>query len=336
MTGQSPSIGVIGAGAWGTALAQSLALADKEVTLWAREQSVADAINKSQVNDLYLPTVQLSESIKASSDLSETLKNSDILLIVTPAQHVRATLKALKDKDIADKPIVLCSKGIEIETGLLLSQVATQELPDSTIAILTGPTFASEIGNGLPSAMTLAAETKDIARNIRDSLTTRHLRIYATDDVIGTQIGGAVKNVIAIACGIIDGLGFGESARAALVTRGLVEMSRLASAMGAKKETLTGMCGIGDLMLTCNSMQSRNFSLGHALGSGQTLETILAQRNSVTEGIHTAKALITLAKKNAIEMPISEAVNTCLSGQKSVSEVVDQMLERPLPDKSSN
>ncbi len=336
MTEQSPSIGVIGAGAWGTALAQSLALADKEVTLWAREQSVADAINKSQVNDLYLPTVQLSESIKASSDLSETLKNSDILLIVTPAQHVRATLKALKDKDIADKPIVLCSKGIEIETGLLLSQVATQELPDSTIAILTGPTFASEIGNGLPSAMTLAAETKDIARNIRDSLTTRHLRIYATDDVIGTQIGGAVKNVIAIACGIIDGLGFGESARAALVTRGLVEMSRLASAMGAKKETLTGMCGIGDLMLTCNSMQSRNFSLGHALGSGQTLETILAQRNSVTEGIHTAKALITLAKKNAIEMPISEAVNTCLSGQKSVSEVVDQMLERPLPDKSSN
>ena len=298
--------------------------------------SVSDAINSSQVNDLYLPTVQLSESITASSDLSETVKNSDILLIVTPAQHVRATLKSLKDKDIAGKPIVLCSKGIEIETGLLLSQVAEQELPDTTIAILTGPTFASEIGNGLPSAMTLAAETKDIARSIRDSLTTRHLRIYATNDVIGTQIGGAVKNVIAIACGIIDGLGFGESARAALVTRGLVEMSRLASSMGAQKETLTGMCGIGDLMLTCNSMQSRNFSLGHALGSGQTLETILAQRNSVTEGIHTAKALITLAKKNAIEMPISEAVNTCLSGQKSVNEVVDQMLERPLPDKSSN
>ncbi len=336
MTEQTPAIGVIGAGAWGTALAQSLALANKKVTLWAREREVVDTINNTQVNDLYLPTVQLSEDIKASSNLSETIKNSDILLIVTPAQHVRKIFQALKGEDITDKPLVLCSKGIEIETGLLLSQVAEEELPEATIAILTGPTFASEIGNGLPSAMTLAAETKDLARSIRDSLTTRHLRIYATDDIIGTQIGGAVKNVIAIACGIIDGLGFGESARAALVTRGLVEMSRLASAMGAQKETLTGMCGMGDLMLTCNSMQSRNFSLGHALGSGQTLESILAQRNSVTEGIHTAKALITLAKKNAIEMPISEAVHICLSGQKSVNEVVDQMLERPLPDKSSS
>lgn len=335
MTNTHPSIGVIGAGAWGTALAQSLALAGKSVTLWAREEDVVNSINKNHVNDRFLPTVQISETVTASSDFPKTVNNSDILLIVTPAQHVRGIFQNLKKEDIEGKPIVLCSKGIEINTGLLLSQVAKEEIPEATIAILTGPTFASEIGNGLPSAMTLAAESKDMARKIRDSLTTRHLRIYATDDVIGTQIGGAVKNVIAIACGIIDGLGLGESARAALVTRGLVEMSRLASAMGAKKETLTGMCGMGDLMLTCNSMQSRNFSLGHALGSGQTLENILAQRNSVTEGIHTAEALITLAQKNAIEMPISEAVYECLSGKKTVHEIVDQVLERPLPAKDA-
>lgn len=326
------NVTVIGAGAWGTALAQSFASNDKHVCLWAREDEVVSAINDEHVNSTFLPAVELSPLIKATSDLAEAVAFSDILLIVTPAQHVRATLKNIAQIDAKDKSIVICAKGIELDTGKLLSAVAHEELPDNVVAILTGPTFASEISRGLPSAMTLAAETKDIARDLRSHLNSKNLRLYVTDDVLGTQIGGAVKNVIAIGCGILQGRDMGESARAALVTRGLVEMSRLASAIGARKETLNGMCGLGDLMLTCNSMQSRNFSLGYALGSGQTLEDILSERNSVTEGIHTAKALMTLAHNNAIDMPISEAVFDCVTGKKSVQESIDGLLGRPLPD----
>ena len=196
---------------------------------------------------------------------------------------------------------------------------------------MTGPTFATEIAHGKPSAMTLAVKDKDTARELREVLSTKLLRTYITDDVIGVQLGGAVKNVIAIGCGIAQGLDYGESARAALVTRGLAEMSRLASAMGANKETLMGMCGIGDLMLTCSSLQSRNFSLGVLLGQGKTLEDILMSRNSVTEGVHTSKALMTLAKNNAVEMPICEAVYKCLNENVPVKDAVQELLDRPLP-----
>ncbi|MGE4314031.1 MAG: NAD(P)H-dependent glycerol-3-phosphate dehydrogenase [Pseudobdellovibrionaceae bacterium] len=325
------TISVIGAGAWGTALAQALALSGKEVTLWAREDNVAQSINDSNENKTYLPGTSLSQRIMATSDLSRAA-SSDILLIVTPAQHVRATLQSMAPTVKDGTCVVLCAKGIEIDTGLPLSKVAAEILPHAQISVLTGPTFAAEIAKGLPSAMTLACADKDAAKALRETLSTKTLRLYVTDDVLGAQIGGAVKNVIAIACGIIHGLGFGESARAALVTRGLAEMGRLASAMGAKRETLMGMCGMGDLMLTCSSMQSRNFSLGAALGGGKSLADILAERKSVTEGVHTAHALITLAQKNAVEMPIAEAVYACLTGAKSVHDIVNDILERPLPE----
>lgn len=228
------------------------------------------------------------------------------------------------------KPVILCAKGVEIETGALLSQIASEVIPQSPLAILTGPTFASEIARGLPSAVTLAMKDKEQAEKVAEGLSSRNLRIYASDDIVGAQIGGAVKNVIAIACGIIEGKKLGDSARAALITRGLAEITRLASALGAKKETLMGMCGVGDLLLTCSSMQSRNFSLGVALGEGKSAKEILESRSSVTEGVHTAKALAVMARNNAVDMPISDAVNRCLTENADVNETIERMLDRPV------
>lgn len=322
-------IGVIGAGAWGTALAQAMAVSGKDVILWAREPEIVTAINDKHENTTFLSGIPLSPRIRATASLSDAAQG-DILLIVTPAQHVRATLENLKGELSTGKPFVLCAKGMEIESGLLLSQVAKETLPDHNAAILTGPTFASDIARGLPCAVTVAINDKDIGAQIVEGLKSRTFRPYFNDDVIGTQIGGAVKNVIAIAAGVIQGRGMGESARAALVTRGLAEMSRLSTAMGGKKETLMGMCGVGDLILTCSSMQSRNFSLGMALGQGLSLKDILAARQSVTEGVHTAKALMVLAKNHAVDMPISSAVHACLSEGANIREAIDALMERPL------
>ena len=323
------TIGIIGGGAWGTALGQNFANAGKDVLIWAREEEVVSSINNNHENTLFLAGVKLHENIKATGSLSVAAR-ADVLLIVTPAQHLRATLEAMKADLSETKPIVICAKGVEINSGLMLSQIASEAAPKSPLAVLTGPTFAAEIARGLPSAVTLAMKDKSEAEKLAEVLNTRSLRMYASDDIIGAQIGGAVKNVIAIACGVIEGKKLGDSARAALVTRGLAEIARLGSALGAKKETLMGMCGVGDLILTCSSMQSRNFSLGYALGQGESLESILAKRNSVTEGVHTAKALAVMAKNNAVEMPISEAMNACLSEGASVDKIIEKMLDRPV------
>ena len=322
-------IAVIGAGAWGTALAQALAEPGREITVWAREPDVVAAINEQHENTVFLPGIKLDESIRATDSLTETLK-SDCLLIAVPAQYVRSTLQSIKADVVDGKPFVICAKGVEIATGYLMSQVVHDVIPQATFAILTGPTFASEIARGLPSAVTLAIEDKDVGAELVESLSSKTLRPYITDDVIGAQIGGAVKNVIAIACGVIAGLGMGESARAALVTRGLAEMSRLAAAMGARRETLMGMCGVGDLILTCSSTQSRNYSLGYELGQGKTMDEILSSRRSVTEGVYTAKALKVLAESNAVDMPIASAVNRCLNENADIRDVIDQMMDRPL------
>lgn len=323
------TIGIIGGGAWGTALAQNFANAGKDVLLWAREEEVVSSINARHENTMFLPGMALHDNVKATGSLAVAAK-ADVLLFVTPAQHLRATLETMKPDLDETKPIVICAKGVEISSGLLLSQIAAEAAPKSPIAILTGPTFASEIARGLPSAVTLAMKDKGDAEKLAEHLNSRSLRMYASDDLIGAQIGGAVKNVIAIACGVIEGKKLGDSARAALVTRGLAEMARLGTALGAKKETLMGMCGVGDLILTCSSMQSRNFSLGVALGQGKALADILARRNSVTEGVHTAKALSVMAKNNAVEMPISEAMNTCLTEGCSVDTMIAKMLDRPV------
>jgi glycerol-3-phosphate dehydrogenase (NAD(P)+) len=323
------NIGIIGGGAWGTALAQVYAKNGNNVLLWAREEDVVSSVNEQQENRTFLPGVKLEKNLKATGSLTEAAE-ADILLIVTPAQHMRSTLAGLKAGIDENKPVIICAKGVEIETGMLLSHVARETSPQSPIGILTGPTFAAEIARGLPSAVTLAFDNQDRAEQLAEELSTRSFRLYASDDVVGAQIGGAVKNVIAIACGIVEGKKLGESARAALVTRGLAEMARLASALGAKRETLMGMCGVGDLILTCSSMQSRNFSLGFALGQGKTLQEILASRNSVTEGVHTAKALMLMARNNAVDMPVSEAVHLCLSEGARVDDVIARMMDRPL------
>ena len=311
----------LGAGRW--------AGDDREVVLWAREADVVASINAQHENALFLKGVKLHPAIRAVDSLSATA-GADALLIVTPAQHVRSTLQGLKGEIAAGTPVVLCAKGVEMKTGLLLSQVADEETPNATLAVLTGPTFASEIAVGLPSAVTIAAKTKDIATRIRDLVGSRTLRPYINDDLLGAQIGGAVKNVIAIASGIVAGRKMGDSARAALITRGLTEMGRLASAMGAQRETLMGMCGVGDLVLTCSSMQSRNYSLGVQMGQGRNLADILAERNSVTEGVTTAQALKTMAKKQAVDMPICEGVNLFLNEGAALDDVIGGMMDRSL------
>lgn len=321
-------IAIIGGGAWGSALANTLANAGKEIVIWAREPEVVATINEKHENEMFLPGIKLNSGIKATDSLTQAAE-SDALLLCTPAQHIRATLQSLKS-DIADgKPSIICAKGVEIETGYLLSQVMDEVVPGATYAVLTGPTFAAEIAKGLPSAVTVACRDKDVGSELVAALNNKILRTYSTEDVLGAQIGGAVKNVIAIACGVIHGKGLGESARAALVTRGLAEMSRLASAMGAKKETLMGMCGVGDMILTCSSMQSRNFSLGVALGEGKKINDILDERRSVTEGVHTAKALEVMARNHAVDMPISASVHACVNEGKSVDIVIEKLMERP-------
>ena len=326
------TIAIIGAGAWGTALAQSMANSGKNVTMWAREAEVVESINQQHENTLYLKGVPLNDAIKATGNLDD-IKDCDVYLISTPAQHVRGTLENMKDI-LAEKPFIICAKGIEVETGNLMSEVAEEIIPNAQVGVLSGPTFASEVARGLPCAVTLAIRDKNVGEQIVALIGSRTLRTYLTTDLIGAQIGGAVKNVIAIASGIVQGLGMGESARCALVTRGLTEMARLSSALGANKETLMGMCGVGDMMLTASSMQSRNFSLGVALGEGSTLEEILGERIAVTEGVHTARALQVMSKNNAVDMPISNAVNELLNEGSQIESIIEKLLNRPLRKES--
>jgi glycerol-3-phosphate dehydrogenase (NAD(P)+) len=323
------TIGVIGAGAWGTALAQVYAVAGNNVLLAAREQEIVDCINNDHDNCKYLPDIRLDEKLHATINMAEAAQ-CDIIIIVTPAQHVRETLRTIAPYIKNKKPLIICAKGIELNSGKMMSTVAEEETPDAEIAVLTGPNFATEIARGLPSASTVAAKTQSAADAICAMLYSRTLRPYASDDLIGAEIGGAVKNVIAIASGLVHGIGLGESARVALVTRGLAEIARLAVAMGGKRETLMGLCGMGDLMLTCSSMQSRNFSLGAMMGQGRRLEDILAERSGVTEGVHTARAVMIMAKDHNVDMPISSMVDQCLNHGLSLAEGVKQIMDRPL------
>ena len=326
------TIGVIGAGAWGTALAHIQAEAGRSVTLWVREPELAKSIQENDENEVYLPGIPLNKNINVTSSLIDIV-DQDIILIVTPAQHVRSTLEAIRHESLTDKPVVICSKGIEIETGYMLSKVAKEEIPNAKIAVMTGPCFAREVALGLPTGVTLACEDKEAAQEMANNLGCRNFRPYVTTDMIGAQIGGSVKNVLAIACGAVYGMKLGENARAALITRGIAEMGRLAKAMGADEKTLMGMCGFGDVMLTCSSMQSRNFSLGVMIGEGKDMHTILKERKSVTEGVHTAQALVKLAKTNAVDMPIAETVYQCLCEDLPLKEAVEQLLDRPFAKK---
>lgn len=321
-------ISVIGAGAWGTALAQVYAAAGHDVTLWVREKALADTIKQSRCNSTYLPSIALHSSLVITNNLAD-IAPSDVILNVIPAQYLRENLEQLAHHLNPAQPIVICAKGIEIASHALLSDVAASVIPQTKIAFLTGPNFAVEIAAGLPSASTLACTDTITGTYLQNALTAKNLRLYLTDDIIGAQIAGAIKNVIAIACGIAHGLGLGESARAALVTRGLAEIARLTIAMGGRRETLMGQCGVGDLMLTCSSMKSRNFSCGVELASGKTMNDIIAGRTAVTEGITTAKAALTLAQDKGIDMPIVAGVYACLYDNLPVRDAVTAALNRP-------
>jgi glycerol-3-phosphate dehydrogenase (NAD(P)+) len=250
--------------------------------------------------------------------------------MVAPAQHVRAMGAALAPHLAPEKPVVICAKGLEQATGKLLAQVLGESLPQATLAVLSGPSFAADVVRGLPTALTLACSDTALGVRLAQTLSSRPFRIYRSSDLVGVQLGGAVKNVLAIAAGIVEGKGLGASAHAALVARGFAEMRRFSEALGARSETLMGLSGLGDLLLTCGSPQSRNMSLGRALGQGQDLAAILAARRSVAEGIYTAAAVVKVAAEKGIDMPISQAVHTVVEGRQTVDEAIDALLSRPL------
>jgi glycerol-3-phosphate dehydrogenase (NAD(P)+) len=322
------TIGVIGAGAWGTALAQTARLAGRDVALWAREAEVADEINSAHRNSIFLPGVALDAGVVATSDLAE-IAERDAILLVPPAQHVRSVAQALGALLVPGTPVVVCAKGLEQATGKLMGEVLAETLPTATLAVLSGPSFAADVARGLPAALTLATESPDLGQRLAEAIGYRNFRLYWSSDVIGAQLGGAIKNVLAIAAGIVDGKGLGASAHAALVTRGFAEMRRLGAALGARAETLTGLSGLGDLVLTCGSPQSRNMSLGRALGQGQKLEDVLGARRSVAEGVYTAAAVVRLASQHHIEMPIAAAVHAIVTGALDVDTAIEALLTRP-------
>lgn len=326
-------IAVIGAGAWGTALAQAIAVDETPVLLWAREAEVAEAINRTRENPLFLPGHRLSSCIRATADVGDIARQARGMpwLLVVPAQHVRSIAAALDG--CAAATLVLCAKGIEAGTGLLMTEVAAEAAPGVPLAVLSGPSFAADVASGLPTAVTLAAPTLDEALALARQLARPTFRPYAGDDMIGAEIGGAVKNVLAIACGVVVGAGLGDSARAALVARGFAEMTRFAVARGGRAETLAGLSGLGDLVLTCGSLQSRNMALGAALGRGVPAAEALAGRLSVAEGAATAPVLAREAERLGVEMPICAAVADLLAGRTTAAEAAEGLLARPLrPD----
>lgn len=321
-------IGVVGAGAWGTALAMAAVRAGREAILWAREPEVVESVNTRQVNEAFLPGVPLDPSLRATGTLAD-LADADALLLVTPAQHLRAACRSLKPLLRTDVPVAICAKGIELDSGCLMTEAAAAELGDQPLAVLSGPTFAAEVARGLPTAVTLAIRDQGLGKALVEAIGGRTFRPYLSDDLVGAQVGGAVKNVLAIACGVVEGRKLGDNARAALITRGLAEIVRLGLALGARPETLMGLSGLGDLTLTCSSMQSRNMSLGFALGEGKALADILGARRSVAEGVYTAKAVVDLAAAKGVDMPICQAVDAILNHGADLDATIGGLMTRP-------
>jgi glycerol-3-phosphate dehydrogenase (NAD(P)+) len=319
-------IGVIGGGAWGTALAQVAASGGQPVLLWAREPEVVADVNAVHENRTFLSGVALHRGVQATGQLAD-LAGCEALLVVTPAQHLRSTLGSLPP---VDAPLVLCAKGMEEGSTKLMHEVAAEAQPGAPIAVLSGPTFAHEVAAGQPAAVTLAVADRTVGERLRDRLARPAFRPYLSDDVAGAEIGGAVKNVLAIACGVVEGRGLGLNARAALISRGFAEMTRFGLARGARAETLAGLSGLGDLVLTCSSTNSRNFSLGVGLGQGKPASELLADRRTVAEGAYTAPVLRRAAHEAGVDMPIVEAVCDLLVSEANVNAVVERLLSRPL------
>ncbi|MDF1793322.1 MAG: NAD(P)-dependent glycerol-3-phosphate dehydrogenase [Thalassobaculaceae bacterium] len=327
---------VIGAGAWGTALAITAARAGSTVTLWARDPALSAAINRDRTNAQLLAGRDIPDEVSATSDMAEAVAGADAILLVVPSQAIRDIGERVHAVAAEGVPVVLASKGVERETGKLMTTVVAEVMPGRPIAVLSGPSFASEVADGHPTAVTIASA--DAAKDPRGSLAIRlslalatpSFRPYVSDDLVGVEVGGAVKNVIAIACGIASGLGFGANTWAALITRGLDEMKSLAQALGGRRETVTGLSGMGDLALTCSSEQSRNMSFGKALGQNKKQEDLLSNRRSVVEGVVNAVSVTDLARQLGVEMPICEAVRSIVADGVEISEAIGRLMERPL------
>lgn len=324
-------IAVIGAGAWGTALAMTAARAGRTVGLWARESEVVESIRRDRRNAPFLPDHRIDEAVVPTGDLEEAVAEAELALLVAPAQHVAALADRLAALP-GCPPLAICAKGIEQASGRLMTEVLAEALPGLPAAVLSGPTFAGEVAAGLPAAVTVASADRRLAERTAGLLGAPRFRIYLSDDPVGVQIGGAVKNVVAIACGIVTGAGLGENARAAIVTRGLAETVRLAVAVGGAAQTLSGLSGIGDMMLTCNSFQSRNMALGAALGAepdrSWTPAEVLDARGKLAEGVWTAAAVTEMAERLTVEMPICTGVNAVLHRGETVQAMIDSLMAR--------
>lgn len=317
-------VAVLGGGAWGTALAMQMRRAGHDVRLWMRDAEMAAAIRRGE-NPRYLPDVAIDVGIEATTDHAEALDGAACVLAVTPAQVLRDVLAGVGGAVPPGVPLVLCAKGIEHETGLLLSQIAGDVLPDNPVAALSGPSFAADLARGLPTAVVIAAQDAELAASLAQSFSTERFRCYSTGDLVGVEIGGALKNVFAIAAGAVTGAGLGASAQAAMVTRGFVELRRIAQAFGAEPETVMGLSGLGDLLLTCSSAQSRNFAYGLALGRGESLSG-----RPLAEGVATAGIAAKIARERDIDAPIISAVAAILAGRITINEAVSALMTRPL------
>ncbi|MEN3793460.1 NAD(P)H-dependent glycerol-3-phosphate dehydrogenase [Fulvimarina sp. MAC3] len=316
---------VIGAGAWGTALASLYSRAGHDVLLLGRNADAMAAINETRSNAVYLPDVVLPPSLRATHDAEEALNNAEAVLFVVPAQSLGQAAEAFGDLIPEKALLVLCAKGIERRSGRFASAIMADRFPQNPIAVLSGPSFAADVANGLPTAVTVAGQSIDIADDAAELLSTGTFRCYASDDMAGVEAGGALKNVLALAAGMASGKNLGESAKAAIVTRGFVELRRLGAAFGGRAETLMGLSGLGDLILTCSSTQSRNFAYGMALGSG-----IDRTNMKLAEGVYSAGIAAHLAREHHIEAPIVQAIAEILAGEISVDDAMQALLSRPL------
>ena len=322
-------IGVIGGGAFGTAMACVLRRRGHEVVLWAREPEVVDTVNVKRENAVFLRGVTLPEGIVATAEMAAAARESEFVLLVPPAQHMRAVTASLQPHLAAGTPVVSCSKGIERGSCALMSQVLADTLPQARVAILSGPSFAAEIAVDLPAGVTLACADPVLGARLEQAIGSARFRVYLSDDVIGAQVSGVMKNVLAIACGIVTGKGLGNSMRAMLLARGLAEAVDLGLALGARLETFLGLSGIGDIDLSCNSPQSRNMSLGMELGRGRTLEQILGERITVQEGVHSSSAIAELAARLGVDMPIAGLVDRVLNHGADPDRELEALMAQP-------
>lgn len=323
-------IGVIGGGAFGTALACVMRRSGHAVAIWAREPETVAAINEQGTNPVFLPGARLAPGIRATSDIGAAAAGADFLLLAPPAQHMRAVTLQLHPHLQAGTPVVTCSKGIERKTCALMSEVINETLPGTPLAVMSGPSFAHDLAANRPAGVTLACADPALGARLASAISTARFRAYQSSDVTGAMLGGALKNVIAIACGVAMGKDLGESARATLFARALAEMARLGVAMGARFETFMGLSGAGDLSLSCNSARSRNTSLGIALGEGRRLEDVLRERATVQEGVHSAESVAELARRHDVDMPIVAAVDRLLNHGTDLDVEIGRLLAHPI------